>query len=381
MIYLDNSATTRTLKEAADVAAYYMTEKFFNPASAYSPSVDTERDMNRARTNLAQALGATADEIIYTSGGTESNNMALMGTLKAKRGMGKVIISSVEHPSMYETVRSLKGYNAMTIPVYEDGRVNLELLDRLLDNSVQFVSIMHVNNETGAINDIGRIYDMIKRKAPEAVFHCDGVQAFCKLPFDKIKADMYSISGHKFHGVKGIGALYVRKGIKFAGGQTGGGQEKNLRSGTSNMPGIMAMDKALEFYRNNQQGLIENMRNCKERLAKNLMQIPDVYINGPKFDDRINGAPHILNASFVGVRGEVLLHALEEKQIYVSTGSACSAHKKGGSRVLEMMGIKGARLEGALRFSFSPFNTIEEIDTASQFIAEKVEFLRRFKRR
>ena len=204
------------------------------------------------------------------------------------------------------------------------------------------------------------------------------MQGFLKVPFEARNCDFYTVSGHKFHGPKGVGALYVKKGTRFLGGQIGGGQEKNLRSGTTNTPGIMGMDAALQYYLANQETMWENMRTCKLRLAENLLALPDVLINGPAPEE---GAPHILNVSFLGVRGEVLLHALEEKKIYVSTGSACSAHKKGKNRILNAMGVTGERQEGAIRFSFSAFNTPGEMDETAAAIADLLGLLRRFKRR
>ena len=211
-----------------------------------------------------------------------------------------------------------------------------------------------------------------------AIMHVDGVQGFLKVPFDARYCDMYSISGHKFHAPKGVGALYVKCGTRFAGGQIGGGQERNLRSGTTNTPGIMGMDAAIGYYAENIDNIRQRLMNMKLRLASNLTSISDTFINGPAPE---LGAPHILNVSFLGVRGEVLLHALEEKGIYVSTGSACSAHKKGKNRILNAMGVVGDRQEGAIRFSLSMFNTIEEMDIAAEEIAAQLAFLRRFKRR
>lgn len=381
MIYLDNSATTQTMTDAATAAYKYMTDLYFNPASAYSPSVSVERDVNSARARLASCLGADADEIIFTSGGTESNNMAINGTLRGHdRKDAHAVCSIVEHPSIYEVMkaRQLSGLPVSYVGVDSVGRVDEGSLESVLRPDTGLVSIMHVNNETGAINDIAALSRIIHAQSPNAIFHVDGVQGFCKLPFAPLACDMYSISAHKFHAPKGVGALYVRRGVKFYGGQIGGGQEHDLRSGTTNAPGIMGMDAALKVYIANQQHMIENMYSCKLHLAKALTSLPDVLVNGPA---PAVGAPHILNVSVLGVRGEVLLHALEEKETYISTGSACSAHKKGKNRVLEAMGVTGERQEGAIRISLCPYNTIEEMDTAAQQIDELAARLRRFKRR
>ncbi len=380
MIYLDNSATTRVLPQAADAAAYYMREAFFNPSSAYNSAASVERTVNAARARLASLLAAAPEEILYTSGGTESNNMAILGALKAMRAPKALITSAVEHPSVLQVFQELErsGMKVIYFGVDSSGSVRMEELRQAVTRDTSLVSIMQVNNETGAVNDITGAYELIRRTAPEAVFHVDGVQGFCKLPFGRVPADLYSISGHKFHSPKGVGALYVRRGLRFAGGLMGGGQERNLRSGTTNVPGIMGMDAALEEYRAKQEAHIAHLRACKLRLAQNLMRIPQTVVNGPAPEE---GAPHILNVSFLGVRGEVLLHALEQNEIYVSTGSACSSHKKGKNRVLNAMGVVGERQEGALRFSLCPYNTLEEMDKAFEAIAEHVAQLRRFKRR
>ena len=379
MIYLDNSATTRTLDAAAEAAAKYMRQDFFNPSAAYSPAVEAERAVNAARSRLASMIHAAPEEIIYTSGGTESNNTAIFGALKARRGTGRIIVGATEHPSAYRAIMTLKGpYNVTEARVDSTGTQDVNSLMSALSNDVAFVSIMHVNNETGAINDIPSIYKAVKQRAPGAIMHVDGVQGFLKVPFDARYCDMYSISGHKFHAPKGVGALYIKRGVRFAGGQIGGGQERNLRSGTTNTPGIMGMDAAIEYYQANLDEIRRKLMQMKLRLAKNLSFIRDAYINGP---EPSLGAPHILNVSFLGVRGEVLLHALEEKGIYVSTGSACSAHKKGKNRILNAMGVVGDRQEGAIRFSICPFNTEDEMDITADVIEEQLAFLRRFKRR
>lgn len=367
------------MDSAADAAQKYMKEQFFNPAAAYSPAVESERAVNAARTRLATLLGAQPAEIIYTSGGTESNNTAILGALRARRGEGRVIVGAVEHPSVYEAAHSLlKGYEVVDAPVLGDGAYDTDALKALLDGDVAFVSLMQVNNETGAINDSSAIERIIRRSAPSAVYHVDGVQGFMKVPFSAKNCDMYSVSAHKLHAPKGVGALYVKSGVRFAGGLTGGGQESNRRSGTTNTPGIMGLDAALGQYSDNLEDYRSGMMRCKLRLCENLLSIPDAVVNGPKPED---GAPHILNVSFMGVRGEVLLHALESRGVYVSTGSACSAKKKGKNRILSAMGIVGERQEGAIRFSLCPFNTPEEMDEAAEIIKQQTAILRRYKRR
>lgn len=380
MIYLDNSATTRTLESAAQAAFRCMREDFFNPSSAYAPAARLEKRVNEARARLAATLGCRAEEIVYTSGGTESNNMAILGALRAMRGRGRIITSASEHPSVYELFRLLeqRGYQAVYIGTDESGAASLAELAANLTPDTALVSLMHVNNETGAVTDIAAAASLIRSRAPQAVFHVDGVQAYGKLSFGCPPCDLYSVSGHKIHAPKGVGALYVRAGLRFAGGLVGGGQEQGRRSGTTNAPGILGLDAAVAAYAAHQQEWVAAMRACKMRLAERLLSLPDAYLNGPAPED---GAPHILNVSFPGVRGEVLLHALEQREIYVSTGSACSAHKKGNNRVLAAAGVRGARQEGALRLSLCPFNTLEEMDRAAEEIGRQAAFLRRYQRR
>ena len=362
MIYLDNSATTRTFPEAAEAAFQAMTEEFFNPAAAYAFGARTEKRVNEARMVVARPFRAKREEIIFTSGGTESNNAAVFGSIRSWRGPLRIITTAVEHPSVFETVQSLKqsgDVDIVILPVNEQGYPDLAAL-------------------RDALTDLSAASRLIRRYAPGAVFHADGVQAYLKVDAENLGVDLYSVSAHKFHGPKGVGILYKRSGVRFAGGQIGGGQENNLRSGTTNVPGILGMEKAVQLYEQNLAAWRQSMRACKRRLYEDLMTIPDVVLNGPALDE---AAPHILNLSFMGVRGEVLLHALEQFDICVSTGSACAARKAGKNRILTAAGIIGPRQEGAIRFSLCPFNTIEEMDKAAQIVSEQVSFLRKYKRR
>lgn len=378
MIYFDNSATTRVFDEAASVAVSYMKEGFFNPSAAYSPAVSVEREVNLARGRLAAHFKSDPSELIFTSGGTESNNIALSGTLAQRRDKCRIITTASEHPSVYEPVNALKssGYDVVIIGVDERGKADAKELEAALTDNTGFVSIMHVNNEVGAVNDISALYSLVKSRAPGAIFHSDGVQAFLKMP--AVRCDMYSFSGHKLHAPKGVGGLFVKRGIKFAGGQMGGGQENNLRSGTTNVPSIMALDTAAGIYTKRHSEFMTAMREVKLRLYDNLSRMKDVVLNGPAPDE---GVPYILNMSFLGVRGEVLLNSLSEKGLLVSTGSACAARHRGKNRILTAMGIKDARQDGAIRFSFSPENTVQQADTAAQMIEDGLSILRRFRRR
>lgn len=378
MIYFDNSATTPVLPRAAAAASRYMTELYYNPSAAYSPAVKLEREVNEARGSIASALGCSGAEVTFTSCGTESNNTALFGTLKAMHGTGRVIISAAEHPSVYEAAMELKeaGRDVVLAPVTETGAVDAAALEELTTPNTRLVSCMHVNNETGAVNDISAIYAAVRKRAPGCLVHSDGVQAFMKL--DVPKCDLYSVSGHKLHAPKGVGALYVKSGTRIKPYLVGGGQESGMRSGTTNAPGIIAFAEAVRDYSAHRREYNEAVLAVKKRLYSNLSRISDVRLNGPDLD---SGAPHILNVSFMGVRGEVLLNALSEKGICVSTGSACAAHKRGKNRVLNAMGITGERQDGAVRFSFSHLNTVREADAAAAVIEEQVAFLRKFRRR
>ncbi len=381
MIYFDNSATTQTFPEAAERACRAMTQEYFNPAAAYNAAFQIEKTVNEARSFAASLLGASPSEIIYTSGGTESNNAAIFGTLRSVYGKKRIVTTEIEHPSVYETVMAAaKLFDAEVVfaPLNRDGSVDADRLSDVLTQDTALVSIMHVNNELGSVNDLNRIAEKVRALSPNAVFHSDGVQAFMKVGIQKLPVDLYSVSAHKLHAPKGIGFLYVRSGVRFAGGQIGGGQERNLRSGTTNVPGILGMDTALRLYSANIGEWHAKMRRVKQRLYRNLSTLPDVFLNGPSIE---LSAPHILNLSFTGVRGEVLMHALERFSVIVSTGSACSAKKQGKNRILNAIGITGARQESAIRFSFSPFNTVEEADTAANIIDEQLRLLRKYRRR
>ena len=381
MIYLDNSATTQVFDGAAERMLQIMRNQYFNPSAAYGPAVQCEREVEAARARLLSCMGHPEGELIFTSGGTESNNAAILGTLATLRKKHRIITSLSEHPSVFNVYRQLEERGQAEV-VYlsttSTGEVDPQSLSAVLTPDTALVSLMHVNNETGAVTDLQAIKNVIARQAPEARFHVDGVQAFCRLPFTPLPCDFYAISGHKFHAPKGIGALYIKKGTRFSGGQIGGGQEKGLRSGTLNSPGILGMDTALETYAAHQNQWLPRLRAMKVRLAENLLQLDGVCVNGPAPE---LGAPHILNLSFPGVRGEVLLHALEAKGILVSTGSACSSHKRGKNRVLDSLGISPARQESAIRFSLCPMNTLEQMDEASNVIFEQVRFLRKYQRR
>lgn len=376
--YLDNSATTKPTESVIEAMAQCMRDGFYNPSSQYAPAVESERRMNACREVIARSLRVSAQEITFTSGGTEANNLAILGIAAAYRGKGHFIVNATEHPSVleaYEAVRAM-GHEVTVLPVGQDGLPDMDAYADALSEKPALVSIMQVNNETGAMADIGRMAAMAK--AEGCLVHVDGVQGFLRVPFDARNVDLYTLSGHKLHGPKGIGALYVRKGVRLAPRQIGGGQEKGMRSGTENTPGIAGLLQA-----------VTDLRAMKdlgpELMAKKLFFIdsvcrlvPETLVNGP---EPASAAPHIVNLSFPGVRGEVMLHALEAKQVYCSTGSACSSKKRHVSAVLTAMGIGGERAEGALRFSLSPFTQREELEYAAECIAESYALLSQYKRR
>ena len=382
MIYLDNSATTRVMDAAAQIASSTMTESYANPASVYRFAVETDRAVEAARANLARALGAQPSEIVYTSCATESNNLAVFGVANVHRGRRRRFITTqVEHPSVFETFRALDamGQDVVFLGSNPDGTVRTDQLASVLNENTALVSIMHVNNEVGAINDLAQIAGIISRYAPNAVFHSDGVQAFGKLPFEPVPVDLYSISGHKFNAPKGVGALLIRQRVRIGKGLLGGSQERGIRSGTLNTPGILAMDAAIRYYFDNGSAIRAKLLQCKQRLMNLLIaQLNDVHVNGPATNA---AAPNILNLSFLGVPGEVLLHALEEYGICVSTGSACSQKKNQTSnRVLEAMGLSNDRARSALRISLGMYNEVAEMDTVAAAIVENVNKLRKIGR-
>lgn len=316
---------------------------------------------------VAASLGAKEEEILFTSGGTESDNIAIFGAVQARKRRGNTIITSqIEHPAVLESCKKLEnmGFKVIYLPVDRQGRIDLNSLESALNDQTILMSIMQVNNETGAIQPIDKISKLKKaaekRLGTEILFHCDGVQSYGKLPIHvkDLGIDLFSVSGHKIHGPKGVGALYVRKDLNILPIIYGGGQERGLRSGTENVPAVAGFGKAATLSSANLDKRAKAMEAAKFRLKQGIQEeIPDVRFNSSE-----EGISSILNVSFLGVRGEVLLHTLEQSDIYVSTGSACSSKKKGQSHVLKAMGLSDREIEGAIRFSFNEFNTMEEMD-------------------
>ena len=378
-IYFDNSSTTAPYDEVVRTVADTMTDTYGNPSSLHRMGKNAEDLMENCRRVVAKSIGAAADEIIFTSGGTESDNAAIIGYCTANKRKGnKIITSKTEHPAVTESFKFLEsqGFEAVYLDVDSQGKIDLEMLERELDDNTLLVSIMHVNNETGTIQPIGEIAAMVH--ATGAVFHVDAVQSYGKERIDvkKLGADLLTVSAHKVHGPRGIGALFVKKGVRVAPIIHGGGQERNLRSSTENLPAIAGFAKAAEIMMENFEDDVAKMNAVKTRLADAICDsLDDIIINSPQ-----DGACSVLNVSFVGVKSEVLLHVLEDKGIYVSSGSACSSHKKGRSHVLTAMGVKDKVIDSALRFSFCGANTPDEADNVAEVLKNQVPVLRRIMR-
>ena len=380
--YFDNSATTRCYPEVAEIVVKTMTEDFGNPSAMHLKGVEAERYVREAAQTLAKILKVNEKEIIFTSGGTESNNLALFGGADAnKRSGNHIITTSVEHAAVGQPAERLEqmGYEVTIVPVDHRGVVQLEALEKALRPDTILVSTMYVNNEVGAVMPVEEIAKLVHEKSPKALYHVDAIQAFGKYRIYPKKAgiDMLSVSSHKIHGPKGVGFLYINEKARIQPQILGGGQQAGMRSGTDNVPGIAGLGVAAKMVYTDFDEKIEHMYQLKERLAEGFLKLPDVCLNGMEIRE---GAPQILSASFLGVRSEVLLHTLEEKGIYVSAGSACSSHKRKAAGTLSAMGMEAAQRESTLRFSFSEENTFEEVDYALEVIGQVLPMLRRYSR-
>lgn len=380
--YFDNSATTRCYPEVAEIVVKTMTEDFGNPSAMHLKGVEAEKYVREAAQILAKILKVNEKEIIFTSGGTESNNLALFGGVDAnKRSGNHIITTSVEHAAVGQPAERLEqmGYEVTIVPVDHRGVVQLEALEKALRPDTILVSTMYVNNEVGAVMPVEEIAKLVHEKSPKALYHVDAIQAFGKYRIYPKKAgiDMLSVSSHKIHGPKGVGFLYINEKARIQPQILGGGQQAGMRSGTDNVPGIAGLGVAAKMVYTDFDKKIEHMYQLKERLAEGFLKLPDVRLNGMEIRE---GAPQILSASFLGVRSEVLLHTLEEKSIYVSAGSACSSHKRKAAGTLSAMGMEAAQRESTLRFSFSEENTFEEVDYALEVIGQVLPMLRRYSR-
>lgn len=382
-VYLDNSATTRCFDEAAHLMHRIMCEDYGNPSSMHHKGVEAERYLRYARETLAGILKVNEKEILFTSGGTESDNIALIGTAMANHRRGRhLITTAVEHPAVLQPMAYLEnqGFKVTYLPVDREGRISLHDLENAVRPDTILVSIMHTNNEIGSVQPIEEAGALIKSRNPRTLFHVDAIQGFGKYRIypAKVHVDMMSVSGHKIHGPKGIGFLYIKDGSRVSPILYGGGQQKGMRSGTENVPGIAGMAKAAEIIYKDLDSERDRMYGLRDMLIRGVEDMDGIQVNGCPGRE---GAPHIVSLSVRGVRAEVLLHALEERGIYVSAGSACASNKPQTSATLKAIGIERDLLDSTVRFSFSVFTTEEEIRYTIQALSEVVPMLRRYSRR
>lgn len=387
-VYLDNSATTRVFPEVAELMTKIMCQDYGNPSSLHMKGVQAEQYVRYAKETLARILKVSEKEILFTSGGTEADNLALVGCAQANNRRGNHLITTqIEHPAIMQTMHYLEnqGYRVTYLPVDEYGQIHLEDLHRVMSPDTILVSIMHTNNEIGSLQPISEAGAMIKRMNSNTLFHVDAVQGFGKARIypKKMNIDLLSVSGHKIHGPKGVGMLYVGDRVKIQPIVFGGGQQQNLRSGTENVPGIVGLAKAAELLYAHFDEDHTRLYQLKRRFIEGVTKIEDVKVNGllPGEPYGAGTAPHVISVSFAGVRSEVLLHVLEEQGIYVSAGSACSARKPQPSATLKAIGVEKEMLSSTIRFSFSVFTTQEEIDYTLQVLYDKIPVLRKYTRR
>ena len=381
-IYLDNSATTAVHPDVVKLMSKIMLEDYGNPSSKHNKGVQAERYLNEAGETLASILKCDKKELLYTSGGTESDNMAFIGTALANKRRGNHIITTmIEHPAILETTVFLEknGFEITYLPVDATGRVSLEALKEALRHETILVSIMYANNEVSIAEPIAEAASMVKEYNPEIIFHTDAVQAFGKYRIipKRENIDLMSVSAHKLHGPKGVGFLYIKDKTRINPIIFGGGQQKGMRSGTENVPGIAGMALAAKLCYENFDEKIERLYELKEYFTDKVLEIPGTVFNGRRGHD---GTPHVISISFENVRSEVLLHALEDKGIYVSSGSACSSNKPALSGTLKAIGVKNNLLDSTIRFSLCTDNTKEELDEVITALNELVPMLRRYTR-
>ena len=378
-VYFDNSATTKPYDEVIEAVSKGMKEYFGNPSSLHKIGMNCEKRLNEAREYFASTIKCNKEEIYFTSGGSEGNNLILKGLLKPGHHF---ITTAFEHHSIISTCKQLeeKGVKVTYLDVDSEGRISLEDLEEAITKDTVLVSIMQVNNEIGVIQDIEAIGKLIKERSSRAKFHVDAVQGYGKLPIDvnKSNVDFLTVASHKIHGPKGVGFIYIKKGIILNSLISGGSQEKGIRAGTENLPGIIGFEKAAQMTFEEMESRYDKVLELKKYFVERLNEIRDIRVNG-----EIDGfSPYILNVSFLGVRAEVLLHLLEEQNIYVATGSACTSKSSAahGSYVIKSLGLSNKEVESAIRFSFSYENTKEEVDYTIDVLKKSLMFLRRVKR-
>lgn len=381
--YLDNAATTRVFPEVRDIMLQVMEKDFGNPSSRHTKGIEAEGYVTKAVQQIAGTLKCQPKEIILTSGGTESNNMALIGTALANQRAGKhVITTRIEHASIHEPFGRLEqmGYEAQYLPVDHNGHLQPEVLEEAVWEDTLLVSVMMVNNEMGAVEDIKKLVAVAKQKNPNVIFHVDAIQAYGKYKIvpKRLGIDLMSVSGHKIHGPKGSGFLYVRDGVKISPIILGGGQQRGMRSGTENVPAIAGLGEAVRLIYQQHSEKVERLYALKQRLIDGLTAMEGVSINGINGLSLTETAPHIVSASFDGIKSEVMLHALAQEGVYVSSGSACSSNHPDLSGTLKAIGVEDRLLDSTLRFSFSVLSTEEEVDHALEAVAKVLPQLRRF---
>lgn len=381
--YLDNSATTRCLERVTDKMVEVMRADFGNPSSMHTKGVEAEKYIREAKAFFARNLKVQEKEIYFTSGGTESNNLALIGAAMANRRKGNhLITTSLEHASVSSPMKYLEGqgFRVTYLPADESGKIRTEDLKAAICEDTILVSVMYVNNETGAVQPVDETGKLLRESGRDILFHVDAIQAYGKYRIHPKREGIHllSVSGHKIHGPKGSGLLYVDEKVKIQPILFGGEQQKGLRSGTENVPGIAGIAEAAAACYEDLDGKVERLYQLKERFVEGISRLPEAVVNG---EMGRGSAPHIVNVSFPGVRSEVLLHALEDKGVYVSAGSACSSNKPSPSHTLTAMGLPKERVESALRFSFCFETTQEEIDYCLQELSELLPVLRRYVRR
>ena len=376
--YFDNSATTKVLDSVKDIVVKTMTEDYGNPAAKHRKGMEAEQYIRDARKIIADTMKVQEKEILFTSGGSESNNMALIGAAWANQRAGKHIIStSIEHPSVYNPLGVLEelGFEVTILPVDHDGHISLKELEEAIRPDTILVSTMYVNNEVGAVEPVEEISKIIKAKNPSTLYHVDAIQAYGKYVIRPKKQgiDLLSVSSHKIHGPKGVGFLYIRNGVKIKPLIYGGGQQAGMRSGTENVPGVAGFGAAAKEMYTNHAEKVQKLIELKDYMT----EIEGTVINSKKGEA---SAPQIVSVSFEGVRSEVLLHALEDKGVYVSSGSACSSNHPGISGTLKGIGVAQKLLDSTIRMSFGMFNTKEEVDYTIDVLKELVPVLRRYQR-
>lgn len=380
--YFDNSATTRCYESVRDVVVKTMMEDFGNPSAMHKKGVEAERYIKNTKEILAKILKVTEKEILFTSGGTESNNLALIGGAMANQRAGKhIVTTAVEHAAVEAPMRFLKeqGFTLSVVPVDGQGVIRLDKLREALRKDTILVSTMYVNNEIGTVEPVEEIARLVHKECPRALYHVDAIQAFGKYRIHprKLGIDLLSVSAHKIHGPKGVGFLYIQEKAKIQPLILGGGQQGGMRSGTDNVPGIAGLGMAARKIYEDLEDKVCHLYCLKKQLVEGLSQMEQVIVNGMPAEE---GAPQIVSASFLGIRSEVLLHTLEERGIYISAGSACSTHKRAGSSTLTAVGMPKSQMETTVRFSFSEENTSQQVEYCLEVLREVVPMLRKYAR-